>query len=71
MYSMQLDKISEAISHFIGMFEISVEEARQLKSYDEFKIADAVKEETPDLPNTNINIKAPYTLDDFDPHVPY
>ncbi|MDX8436799.1 type I secretion protein [Mesorhizobium abyssinicae] len=71
MYSMQLDKISEAISHFIGMFEISVEEARQLKSYDEFKIAEAVKEETPDLPNTNINIKAPYTLDDFDPHVPY
>ena len=29
MYSMQLDKITEAISHFIGMLEISVEEARQ------------------------------------------
>ncbi|WP_192180230.1 type I secretion protein [Mesorhizobium amorphae] len=71
MYSMQLDKITEAISHFIGMLEISVEEARQLKTYDDFKIAEAVEEETPDLPNTNINVKAPYTLDDFDPHVPY
>ena len=68
---MQLDKISEVISHFIGMFEISVEEARQQKSYDEFKAAEAVKEDTPDLPSTNINVKAPYTLDDFDPHVPY
>ncbi|TIO81220.1 MAG: type I secretion protein [Mesorhizobium sp.] len=71
MYAMQLDKITEAISHFIGMFEISVEEARQLKTYDDFKIAEATKEENPDLPNTNINVKAPYTLDDFDPHVPY
>ncbi|RWI91122.1 type I secretion protein [Mesorhizobium sp.] len=71
MYTMQLDKMTEVISHFIGMFEISVEEARQLKTYDEFKIAAATKEETPDLPNTNVNVKAPYTLDDFDPHVPY
>ncbi|MDX8448561.1 type I secretion protein [Mesorhizobium captivum] len=71
MYAMQLDKITEVISHFIGMFDISVEEARQLKTFDDFKIAEAAKEDTPDLPNTNVNIKAPYTLDDFDPHVPY
>ncbi|UVK38510.1 type I secretion protein [Mesorhizobium sp. AR10] len=71
VYSMQLDKISEAISHFIGMFELSVEEARQQKAYDEFRAAEAVKEDIPDLPNTNVNVKAPYTLDDFDPHVPY
>ncbi|MDX8512181.1 type I secretion protein [Mesorhizobium captivum] len=71
MYAMQLDKITEVISHFIGMFEISVEEARQLKTFDDFKIAEAAKEDTPDLPNSNVNIKAPYTLDDFDPHVPY
>ena len=71
MYAMQLDKISEVISHFIGMFEISVEDARALKTYDDFNIAEAVKEETPDLPSTTINVKAPYTLDDFDPHVPY
>ncbi|RWB90898.1 MAG: type I secretion protein [Mesorhizobium sp.] len=71
MYAMQLDKISEVISHFIGMFEISVEEARQLKTYDDFKITAASKEEAPDLPSSTINVKAPYALDDFDPHVPY
>lgn len=71
MYAMQLDKITEVISHFVGMFEMSVEEARQLKTYDDFNVAEAAKDETPDLPNTTINVKAPYTLDDFDPHVPY
>ncbi|TPN85527.1 type I secretion protein [Mesorhizobium sp. CU2] len=71
MYAMQLDKISEVIAHFIGMFEISVEEARQLKTYSDFKIADAEKEDNTDLPSTKVTIKAPYTLDDFDPHVPY
>ncbi len=71
MYATQLDKISEAISHFIGMFEISVEEARQLKTYDDFKIDDVAKEDPADLPSTKVTIKAPYTLDDFDPHVPY
>ena len=71
MYAMQLDKITEVIAHFIGMFEISVEEARQLQAYDDFKIAEAVKDDTSDLPNTNINVKAPYTLDDFNPHVSY
>lgn len=71
MYSMQLDKITEAIAHFIGMFEVSVEEMRQLQAYGDFKIVEAAKDETSDLPNTNINVKAPYTLDDFNPHVSY
>jgi len=71
VYATQLDKISEAISHFIGMFELSVEEARQQKSYDEFKAVEAAKEDNTDLPSSNVTVKAPYTLDDFDPHVPY
>ncbi|MBZ9795353.1 type I secretion protein [Mesorhizobium sp. ES1-4] len=71
MYAMQLDKITEAIAHFIGLFEISVEDARQLQAYDDFKIADAAKGDAFDLANTNVAVKAPYTLDDFNPHVSY
>ncbi|TIQ35495.1 MAG: type I secretion protein [Mesorhizobium sp.] len=71
MYSMQLDKITEVIAHFIGMFEISVEEMRQLQAYDDFKIAETVKDDTSNPRNTNVNVKAPYALDDFSPHVSY
>ncbi|CDX36815.1 Type I secretion system ATPase [Mesorhizobium sp. ORS 3359] len=71
MYAMQLDKITEVIAHFIGMFEISVEEARQLQVYDDFKIAEPVRDDTSDPPDTNIDVKAPYTLDDFNPYVSY
>jgi hypothetical protein len=71
VYSIHFDKITEVISHFIGMFETSVEEARQKMSYDEFSALQAAKEETPDLPNEDVTVKAPYELDDFNPHVPY
>lgn len=71
MYSMQLDKITEAIAHFIGMLEISIEETRQLQAYDDFKIATAAKDDTSELAHENINVKAPYSLDDFNPHVSY
>ena len=69
---MQWTRSSEAISHFIGQFELTLEEARQRRAYDEFKALQArAQEETPELPDEDVTVKAPYTLNDFDPHVPY
>jgi hypothetical protein len=66
-----MDKITEAISHFVGLFEITLEQARLRKAYDEFKALKAVEEETRDLQHHTINVKAGYDLDNFTPSIPY
>jgi hypothetical protein len=64
-------KTTEAIAHFIGLFEIGVEEARLREAYEEFKALQAAQKEPPELPYVPVNTKAPYALNDFTPHIPY
>ncbi|TJW70278.1 MAG: type I secretion protein, partial [Mesorhizobium sp.] len=66
-----MDKITEAISHFVGLFEITLEQARLRKAYDEFKAAQAVEEETPELASQTVNVDAGYDLEDFVPSIEY
>ena len=43
MNSVYLDKVTEAIAHFIGLFDTTIEEARQKQAYDEFKASQALR----------------------------
>lgn len=69
--TLHFDKTTEAIAHFIGLFEIRLEEARLRDAYEKFKALRDAEEELPQLPVMEVDIKAPYELQDFTPHVPY
>jgi hypothetical protein len=66
-----MDKITETIAHFIGLFEIAVEEARLRKDYDEFQAQRALEREQPDLINVTVEGRAPYDLIGVDPGLLY
>ncbi|WP_192359711.1 type I secretion protein [Mesorhizobium mediterraneum] len=66
-----MDKITEAISHFVGLFEITLEQTRLRKAYDEFKALQAVEEERPELSSHTIDVEAGYNLEDFVPSIQY
>ena len=68
---MHIDKVTEAIAHFIGSFQIAVEQARLRKAYEEFKAQQSAAEETPDLPDFKVVVETPYDFVGFDPNVPY
>ena len=68
---MYMDKITEAISHFIGVFEVTLEQARLRKAYDEFKALQALEKEAPPLEHHNVNVIVGYDLEDFTPSIPY
>jgi hypothetical protein len=69
--TVHFDKATEAIAHFIGLFEIKVEEIRLRDAYEEFKALQAAQQEPPELPFVPVNVKAPYELNDFNPKIPY
>jgi hypothetical protein len=66
-----MDKVTEEIAHFVGQFEIELEALQQRRSYEEFRALKALAEARPDLPDHDVTIKAPYTLNDFNPDIPY
>jgi hypothetical protein len=68
---MRLDPVTEAISHFIGMFSQRAEEARLRQSYDEFKALQAAQEQAAQLLNKTHAFDAAYLLNDFEPGVIY
>jgi hypothetical protein len=65
---MKLDPVTEAIAHFIGYFQLRVEEARAREQYDAFKIQNADHSQ-PELEHVNVKLSAPYAFKDFDPGV--
>lgn len=71
MYSAYFGKVTDAIVHFIGLFEMSGEQARLKLAYDEFKAAHKTDEQQPDRPTVTIKIDVTHKLEDFDPYVPY
>jgi hypothetical protein len=66
-----MDKITETIAHFIGLFGIAIEEARLRKDYDEFQAQRALEREQPDLINVTVEGRAPYDLIGMDPGLLY
>lgn len=57
--------ISETIAHFIGVFEISLEEARGREAYDEFRAHAALAEKEAELKVYDPNLSESYTLVDI------
>ncbi|GGA63694.1 type I secretion system ATPase [Nitratireductor aestuarii] len=65
---MLLDKTSEAIAHFIGLFGTIVEDARERTAYDEF-IASQTRPDTETLPEVSAEFHHDHQLVDFVPGV--
>lgn len=66
-----MDRITEAIAHFIGLFHIAVEEARLRESHAEFALARKQAADNPDLPVSDSNFFAPHQLSGFVPALIY
>lgn len=65
------DKTTEAIAHFIGLFDVASEGARLRKSFDEFVAQRHHNPEQTELETHPVSPKAPFELSDFHPGVPY
>jgi hypothetical protein len=66
-----LDKVSDAIAHFIGLFQIETEQARMRDDYLQFKALQAAQQpQHPDDPS-QISFHSPYDFDDPDPGIHY
>lgn len=66
-----MDKTTEAIAHFIGLFETTVEEARLRKDFAEFQARRDAQVEQPLLIDIDANGKAPYDFLEMDPGLRY
>jgi hypothetical protein len=65
-----MDKITEEIAHFIGVFHVSVEDARYREAYQEFTL-NPVHSETDAHPVVDSVFAAPFELIDYEPGVDY
>ncbi|WEX10468.1 hypothetical protein [Chelativorans sp. AA-79] len=68
---MQMDRITEAIAHFIGLFDLTVEEARLRDGYENFHAKKAAAPDLSDLPAADVPFEAPYQLLGYDPKLAY
>ncbi|HEV7308028.1 type I secretion protein [Ensifer sp.] len=64
-------KITEAIAHFIGLFELTAEEARLREVHEKFDPDREIHKDPKELVSAPVKVQAPYDLDDFNPDVPY
>ena len=68
---MTMDRITEEIAHFIGLFHLSNEQARVREAYEKFT-PDKSTPSDPDTPPLILSdFEAPYELLDFEPWVRY
>ena len=66
-----MDPVTEAIAHFVGLFNLHSEEARLRAEYNDFKAKQAAARAEEDLSYLPRNMKAPHPFDDFDPKSHY
>ncbi|WP_315925205.1 hypothetical protein [Mesorhizobium sp. SP-1A] len=64
---MYLDKVTEAIAHFVGLFQIATEQNRIRDDYLEFRALKAKAETPPPDGHAGISFQNPYDLDDPQP----
>lgn len=62
-----MDRVTEAIAHFIGLFEINNEEARQREAYDRFSAEKKLAPDIADLPGTSLAFSMPYDFAGYAP----
>lgn len=68
---MSVDPITEFISHFIGIFSVTVEQARMRLEYEEFVALTSQDVEQSELVNINVKVYSPHELKDYIPDVAY
>lgn len=68
---MSLDKTTESIAHFIGLFHLAIEESRLRKDYNEFKELERSEDKAPAYLFGPVRIKASFETDDYTPHSHY
>jgi hypothetical protein len=66
-----LDRISEAIAHFIGLFHTETEQARLRDDYLAFKALQAAHDPAPADEHAPLVFQSPYDFDDPDPGIHY
>lgn len=66
-----MDKVTEAIAHFIGLFHISETQGRLRLDYNEFVAARALAADQSDLQGHQVQLDPQYALNDFDPKLHY
>lgn len=66
-----MDPITETIAHFIGFFEIAVEEARGRLDYDEFRALKALAEDEAALRSVEYSSSESFLLTDVHPDLRY
>lgn len=67
---MTLDRTTDTIAHFIGLFHLDIEEMRLRMEYEAFEFARDQHDTAPIEPS-EIEIKAPFKPKGFDPEIPY
>jgi len=68
---MSMDRTTETIYHFIGHFELALDELRLRTEYETFKAEEALDEDAAALELGKANVKSPFKLKDYDPEVKY
>ncbi|HEY4191532.1 MAG TPA: type I secretion protein [Mesorhizobium sp.] len=68
---MHLDKITEAIAHFVGLFQIETEQARLRSDYLEFKALRAQATAPDQHDRAELTFQSPYNFNDPDPGLHY
>jgi hypothetical protein len=68
---MYLDRITDAIAHFIGLFEMTAEQARLRDAYNKFVPPPERPVDEPAIPSVTVGFHSPYTLADYTPDVAY
>lgn len=71
MYSAYFGKVTEAIAHFVGLFEVASEDARLKQAYAEFRAAHKADPKLADHETQPVKVDASHQMEDFDPRVPY
>jgi hypothetical protein len=68
---MALDKITEAIAHFIGYFQIALEQARLRESYQEFSAGEDIEQTEEELAALDYAMAAPHEFLELEPELRY
>ncbi len=66
-----MDKITESIAHFVGLFHMSAEQARAHKDFLEFEALKAAQQHEAELNHVTVDVRAPQDLVDYDPSLHY
>lgn len=66
-----MDKVTEAIAHFIGYLQIALEQARLRETYQEFSDPEEASETIEDMPPLDYAMAAPHEFIELEPELRY